>query len=141
MGWVSWKFDQYLLTRVKEIEEERILIDTNQELLEEVRNFKKIRKAKDKFDLLRFIIGVLESAFFIFIAIIFLNKEGLGAGFFLIIAKAAGAWIALKIFGNYSQWKGMIMGRAHFYIFLIGSLLNILFSVIVGGLIFSFVIR
>lgn len=50
------------------------------------------------------------------------------------------AWMALKIFGNYQQWSGAIFGRATFYAFLIGSILNIGGAVAVGYLAFSFIL-
>lgn len=48
------------------------------------------------------------------------------------VGKFSGAWIALKIIGGYRPWTGAVFGRAYFYVFLIGSILNIMFAIIIG---------
>jgi len=44
-------------------------------------------------------------------------------------------WIAIKVIGNYSQWSGHILGRATYYIFLLGTLINIGWGLILGAVI------
>jgi hypothetical protein len=41
-----------------------------------------------------------------------------------------GAWFAIKIAGNYQYWSDVVLGRARFYVFLLGSIL--LFTASVG---------
>jgi len=44
-------------------------------------------------------------------------------------------WIAIKVIGNYSQWSGHILGRATYYIFLLGTLINIGWGLILGAIV------
>jgi hypothetical protein len=41
-------------------------------------------------------------------------------------------WMAIKIFGNYGQWSGPILGRATYYLFLLGSFSNIGVGILFG---------
>jgi len=80
------------------------------------------------------IIGSLE--FIIFAGLTYLLIKNNYGGSFLeiikILATFVSGWIALKIFGSYQQWKGTILGRSCFYIFLIGSVLNIALVIFLG---------
>jgi len=80
------------------------------------------------------IIGIIELFIFSsFSYMLIISKQGLEHCFVSITTVILG-WIALKIFGNYQQWKGPYLGRASYYVFLIGSLLNILLSISLGML-------
>jgi hypothetical protein len=60
----------------------------------------------------------------------FLDKVG-------IFFKFLGVWVGIKTLGNYQQWAGAIFGRACFYLFIIGTLLNILFAIGFGMILSS----
>ncbi len=48
-------------------------------------------------------------------------------------------WLAIKIFGNYQQWSGIVFGRSTYYIFLTGTVLNIVLSILIGVCISYFI--
>lgn len=50
----------------------------------------------------------------------------------IVSVKFIGGWLAIKTIGNYQQWSGGIFGRAYFYIFFIGSIMNIMLGIIIG---------
>jgi hypothetical protein len=86
---------------------------------------------------LRFIrsyIGWLEIIFFAaltFVLCKYGNLTNIVDGY-KIVGVSASAWITLKIFGNYQQWGTPIVGRVLFYIFLIGTIMNISAAVALG---------
>ncbi len=45
---------------------------------------------------------------------------------------AIGAWLTLKVIGNYKQWSDAILGRAIFYVFLLGTMINLILGILVG---------
>lgn len=80
------------------------------------------------------IIGILEVLIFGFIAFLSTkNGDGICKSFSTLFTFSI-AWIALKIFGNYQQWAGAVFGRTNFYIFLLGSVLNIFGAIFIGFL-------
>ena len=62
---------------------------------------------------------------------IFLSDKPTVDAVMLILSAVAG-WMAIKIIGNYSQWSDYAIGRSTYYVFLIGSILNILIAIIFG---------
>lgn len=94
-----------------------------------------IRKKRRKLAGITIAIGIVENLFFIFLTLIFLQRSGFDS-IFIEIPKYVVGWIALKVFGNYQQWSGTIIGRSTFYIFLLGSIVSISLSVLLGAVIF-----
>lgn len=96
-------------------------------------DFKMILKTKEGLGFITNIIGLIEMI--IFSGFTILLTQHYSNNFFEIIialVKVSGGWLALKIFGSYHQWSGAVLGRAYFYVFLMGSIINIFFSVIMG---------
>jgi hypothetical protein len=100
----------------------------------EVENFNLISIKKEYVGFIPKIIGWFENILFIVLTIVILNfqYENLHLGSIQIIGGFVAGWMTLKIFGNYEQWAGPILGRAQFYIFLIGTVFNILLSILWG---------
>jgi hypothetical protein len=96
------------------------------------------KKSINDFHFLTKTIGWFEIFFFASTTIILLKygKNFIDSFQFLMITAAG--WIGLKIFGNYQQWSGKFLGRSVFYIFLIGSIVNILGAIGIGWIIFLF---
>lgn len=101
----------------------------NDDFKKEIQGFKLIQNKKDYLGFITKIIGYFEAIFFIVLTIIILKYSPLNNTF---IVSVAGAWIGLKIFGSYQQWSGVVLGRTTFYIFLIGSIINIIGSIVLG---------
>ena len=104
------------------------------EFKKEADGFKLFQVKKIHLGYITKIIGYFESFFFIIVTAVILFN-GLGVE---MLPTIAGGWIALKIFGNFQQWSGVVLGRATFYIFLIGSLVNIILSAGLGILYFFY---
>lgn len=70
------------------------------------------------------IVGVIEFLIVFWITVLTVRGDaGFPNGITLIAATISG-WLAIKVIGSYQQWSGPIWGRATFYVFLIGSILN-----------------
>ena len=96
---------------------------------EEIENLDNIKIKRGKLGRITQAIGYFEFIFFaafVLLAILFLRESFVNMFFQLI--PIAGGWIALKVFGSYQQWSGAVFGRASFYIFLLGSILNIILA-------------
>lgn len=93
-----------------------------------------IKAVKRGLKIIRTTIGAFELVLFATFTVIAIEAYGLSKSFEVVkfIGISASGWIALKIFGNYQQWSGPFLGRPIFYIFLIGSILNIAGGVILG---------
>jgi len=99
-------------------------------------NMKADDKLKERLNFLTQIIGLIEFIIFGFLTIYLFNNEQIifeKIKFFLIVFAG---WFGLKAFGNYQQWGHEIFGRALFYNFLIGTLINIFFAVMFGLVIY-----
>jgi len=83
------------------------------------------------------LISIIEILIFSIITIILFIKSIELNIIFLILAKYAGGWIAIKMIGNYYKWSLFIIGRTSFYIFLIGSILNISLSIALGFYVYT----
>lgn len=73
-----------------------------------------------------FAIGTIETIFFYGITFYLLHI--LKFSFFETlnyIFRIYAGWIAIKVIGQYQLWSGELLGRATFYIFLIGSMVNL----------------
>ncbi len=77
------------------------------------------------------IIGFFEIIIFGLLSLILLNNDG-GLIFSQNLLTIIGAWLGIKVIGNYQQWSDPILGRAVFYVFLIGTLVNIFAGIILG---------
>lgn len=105
----------------------------NAEFEREASSFMLFQTKKTHLRYITKIIGYFESFLFVMVTTIILFRgENLG-----LVLTISGGWIALKIFGNYQQWSSVVLGRALFYIFLIGSLFNIILSILLGVLYYS----
>lgn len=91
-----------------------------------------ISKRREIINYVTIIIGVIEILLFGGLTFILIQENYSFFDIFSKLSNFAAVWIALKIFGNYHQWAGSIFGRIHFYIFFIGSILNILFAILIG---------
>ena len=84
------------------------------------------------------IISYFETVFIMVVSLLFFKNKGLVEAVMPILTVVAG-WMAIKIIGNYSQWSDYTIGRASYYVFLIGSFLNIFIAILCGFLL-SFLI-
>ena len=48
-----------------------------------------------------------------------------------LLAIVAG-WLTIKTIGSFGQWSDKYLGRTNFYLFLIGTAMNIILSIIIG---------
>lgn len=101
----------------------------NDNFEKEIEGFELIQGKKEYLGFITKIIGYFEVTFFIVLTVIILKYSPEN---YIYILSVAGAWIGLKIFGSYQQWSGVVLGRATFYIFLIGSIINIVGSIALG---------
>jgi len=101
------------------------------DLVDAVGTFDLIEKTKTKIGLITNMIGIIEVILFAGLTIVLLFK---GDWFTTLqtLGAFSGGWIALKIVGNYKHWESAVAGRASFYVFFAGSLLNIFLSIVVG---------
>lgn len=101
------------------------------------------KKRETKLGSITVIIGFIEFlTFTMFTTIILLNTDNLSQNLYQVVSRIGiviPAWIALKIFGGYKQWSGAILGRSTYYIFLIGSIINILAGIFIGTVLYLLV--
>lgn len=120
---------------VKACEGAGIPKEIEQDFKKEIETFKflKLKKELNKLGLITVLIGLVEFCIFVPLTMVILQRYGLNI-FEVVknIGIVTSGWIALKIFGSYSQWSGAILGRSTFYIFLISSLLNIILAISIG---------
>lgn len=101
------------------------------DLADTIDTFDLVEKTRTKIGLITNMIGIIEAVLFTGLTIILLFK---GDWFITLqtLGVFAGGWIGLKIVGNYKHWEHVVAGRASFYVFFIGSLLNIFLSIAIG---------
>jgi hypothetical protein len=87
---------------------------------------------KEKLSFITKIISYLELITFALATFLLLNNLNNNSPILIDLVKFAGAWIAIKTIGSYNQWSGAIFGRAYFYTFFIGSILNIILAISIG---------
>ena len=105
----------------------------NNELRKEVSNLRTVKDKKELLGFITIVISLIEVIIFSFL-LIFLKKE-YGQDTFEIVSsfsKFFGVWVVVKTIGNFGQWSGPNLGRASFYVFLIGTLLNIASAILLG---------
>lgn len=97
-----------------------------EEIEKETNSFFLIQHKKIRLGFITRIVGYFEIVLFSVFTyvLVCLSEEFLPILNFLAVAVSG--WLAIKIFGSYQQWSGAIFGRATFYVFLIGSLMNII---------------
>jgi small-conductance mechanosensitive channel len=117
---------------IKEEKTKECLDDST--ITKEVANLKFIKIKKEKLGFITKIIGVIEIALFAFLVILLIKKYNnqFSNGLIFDYVKLFGGWIAIKTLGNYGQWSGAVLGRACFYVFLLGTLLNVFFGLLLG---------
>ncbi len=124
------RLKKYISDSKTNIEELKI---SGEKFKEEIGNFLLLEKKKEELGIITCIIGWLEILLFVFLTIALVKIDNiLFVEKFKILSTIIMGWIALKIFGNYYQWSGTILGRSTFYIFLIGTIINILGAILIG---------
>lgn len=96
-------------------------------------SFNAVKIVRQGTGLITKIIGIFENAFFATLMILALSYPQLD---FKDVVLITGGWIGLKVVGNYENWSDSVIGRSAFYIFLIGSLFNIMCSFLLGLLVY-----
>jgi hypothetical protein len=134
---VVGKFSNKILETAEDLKIKNLENEKYKEALDkEFSSLGDIEDKKKRLGFITIIIGVGEVIIFSLLTL-FLIKNSLdflgGAKYFFSFL---GGWLAIKTLGNYQQWAGPIFGRACFYTFFIGTFLNILFSVVLGFLLF-----
>lgn len=97
----------------------------------EADDIKMIKEKKKELGFITITVGIFEILGFGFLTVLLLGKY-IYAEVFIALFKYIGGWIAIKALGNYGQWSGAILGRACFYIFIIGTFLNIISAILLG---------
>jgi hypothetical protein len=105
-------------------------------LTDEIRPFELVGEKKQELYIITKIIGYFEFFLFFTSTLILFSLQAKGLDILQTLGVLISGWLAIKIFGSYQQWSGPVFGRATFYVFLTGSLLNILFAVISPIIIF-----
>jgi len=100
---------------------------------DDLSNLKIIEEKKKSLSFITIIIGIIEFIIFCLISIFIILKN---LNNFLDMpvpfVQVLGGWLAIKTIGNYNQWSSPILGRAYFYTFFIGTMVNIIFATILG---------
>jgi hypothetical protein len=108
----------------------------NDKLNQEVKDLRTLEERKRHLGLLTNLVGALEFGAFHYLTLLKLsgNSSTLldGASIITLVF----AWVGIKTVGNYQQWAGGNFGRAMFYVFLLGTFINI-FLAVLGAYIFS----
>lgn len=127
---VKWLFGKILKTAIN-------LAETKNELhkkavAKERPSLLAVAAKKKELGFITHIIGVAELIIFAILMVLLIHEELTFLELISSFLKFVGAWIGIKTLGSYNQWAGAIFGRACFYLFLIGTLLNIIFAVLMG---------
>lgn len=109
--------------------------ETKIELQKELDVFELLKLSKDKHTWLNTLMGNIEFVLFALATVLILTsynnlfRYDASSRLFIITA----GWLGIKIVGNYGQWSGDIYGRATYYMFFLGSILNIGFGIMIGS--------
>lgn len=107
--------------------------DDNSELKMESDSLNVLEDKRKKLGFITMIVSLIEFTIFTVATIFILTKFNIEYyEIFKIISLVFGGWFAIKIIGNYGQWSGIYFGRATFYTFLIGTLINVVCGVLLG---------
>lgn len=142
LGWLNRQVEQSV-PMLKEIADRVKNEGANTDAFKtEIATIQLVKQKRQKLWIFASLIGAIETFFFIVVTLITLIEftpnpfEALS-----IIVKFVAGWIAMKTIGNYQQWAGAVFGRIYYYIFIVGSLLNIALAVTTGFIIYFFVLN
>ncbi len=136
LNWLNAKINDYLPEAEKLDGEAGRKGYNTEDFKKELANFYVIRQKRKKLWIFTTIVGALETIVFSGLALLYLKKFGVDPFETVVtMLKFTAGWIAMKTFGNYQQWSGAVFGRLFFYIFIIGSILNIGLAIVAGYLI------
>lgn len=110
------------------------LSSTDLDSQEELINLKALNIVRKKTVHIMRIVAYIEFLSFFSVAFFLTRSDkNVKANITLALTIVAG-WLAIKIFGNYGQWSGPILGRVTYYLFLLGSFANISIGLLFGYL-------
>lgn len=130
LGWISNKLYRSILQAGDELVE---LHPDGKSISQEIENLKIFEDKRVKLSFITKIISITE--FIVFatsVIILVIHHKNDYYQVFLDVSKFLGVWLAIKTLGSYGQWSAIIFGRASFYTFLICTLINIFFAIILG---------
>lgn len=110
----------------------------NCQLKQEIDNLNIFKVKREKLFFITKTVSFIEFFAFFIAIVIFKSHHISNFEVFLSISKFAGAWFAIKSVGSYGQWSGSILGRATFYTFLLGTIMNIGIAVLLGLVSYKF---
>jgi hypothetical protein len=142
LNWLNSRINNYLPEAERLAKEAEANGYRADDFKRELANFYVIKQKRKKLWLFAATIGAFETIVFSCLTVLYLNKFGLDPLRTVVIMIQFGAgWVAMKTFGNYQQWSGAVFGRLFFYIFIIGSILNIGLAVVLGYLLSFFFLK
>lgn len=91
-------------------------------------------KTTDHFSakLVRDLLIYIEVGLFSILTVVMLTSGESVAEIVEFLGIASSVWLSLKVVGNHQQWSYPYLGRATFYVFLIGSIASILRAMFLG---------
>lgn len=136
--YVLQEFNKFILalyvTRIEKVLQqiEKNLRNKDKDLLDSIESFKKHELKKSKMKFLTSTISYLES-FFIFTVtiLLFYNLDFYTERIFMLL-QVIGGYVGIKTIGSFGQWNDKYLGRTSFYLFLLGTIINIILSVAIG---------
>ena len=130
LGWISNNLYRSIVQTGDELLK---LHPDNKSISQEVENLKIFENQRVKLSFITKIISVTEFIVFATLVIIlFVHYKNNYYQVFFDVSKFLGVWLAIKTLGSYGQWSAVIFGRASFYTFLLCTLINVFFAVILG---------
>jgi hypothetical protein len=139
--WIVEKLNNKIKSAIPEIRKKRGKNFSESKFDKEADEFGMILIKKKELHHITEIVSFIEVIVFSFLTIFLVkhfSEEKEWLGIISGLVKFSAGWLALKVFGNYKQWSGAVLGRAYFYVFFIGSIANIVFTIIISGIIAFF---
>ncbi len=105
---------------------------SDEKLNQSITSFSFSKEVSDKTNFLTCLVSFIEALFYFGLTILFFKEFNFSTENIIHFLQIIGGWLGIKTLGNFGQWADEHLGRASFYLYLIGSLLNLLFSFFIG---------
>lgn len=105
---------------------------SDEKLNQSITSFSFSKEVSDKTNFLTCLVSFIEALFYFGLTILFFKEFNFSTENIIHFLQIIGGWLGIKTLGNFGQWADEHLGRASFYLYLIGSLLNLVFSTSIG---------
>lgn len=109
----------------------------NKELLKSIDSYISYENIRNNMKYLTSIVSYFESLFIVFIMVFLFSDLYFSIEKIFIFVQIIGGYLGIKTIGSFGQWNDLYLGRTNFYLFLIGSIINIIFSLLIGVLVIT----